>query len=146
MITLDCRRCRRWQLCPGKEWYSYAEIRWCPHQCLWALANRRTLESGRWVEKPERVEVGARGKGQKPGEGYFVKAVVILGEVMARLQTTGEDGAGLLKEVDQGRDITTLSRAAFEVLRYISGYRRKKLAYGAWRWQRGKRERVPGES
>lgn len=140
----DCRDCKNWKDCTGKDWFDYSEIRWCPWQVLWILENSEVLRSGNWP--PECVDSGyidAPAGGRKiRHEGSFVKPVAILGEVEYRLAKTGLYGKLLIAEVKAGIE---LSGQSWSALLYIKGWRRKRLSFGAWQKQRnyrGKNETI----
>lgn len=135
MIIADCRKCKRWQLCPGgKAWYSYADIRWCPYQILWLLRYAATFHAGKWppTDDPDTLKK----KGKQAREAYFAKAVTVIGEVEARLGTAGDDGKALRKEAAAGRGIESLTEGAYQALMYCKGKGRKDMTYPEWKWQR----------
>ena len=139
-LTGDCFRCKRWQLCPGeKTWYSFGEVRWCPYQVLWILRHGAILHAGRWPieQKPE----SPRRRGKQAREAYFCKAVLVIGEVEARLTTAGDDGKALIREAEQGRGIESLTDGAYNALLYAKGRDRKMESYRAWDDQRTARLR-----
>ncbi|MCJ7634857.1 hypothetical protein MUP77_21020, partial [Candidatus Bathyarchaeota archaeon] len=84
MIEQDCRNCRNWRTCIGREDYLFAWLRFCPYQVLWILANSETLHSGKW---PPQYSIEEPRKKQINNEGYFVKPAIIIAEVEKRLET-----------------------------------------------------------
>lgn len=132
MAEWDCRKCKRWRGCPGKDWYNYGEIRWCPLQVIWILQNAETLRAGIY---PPRHENSGESR-QLRGEGYFVKPVSIIIEVDERLKRTGSQGELLVTQVEDGRTLGTLSDGAWEVLMYVKGNKRKRKSFSAWKKER----------
>jgi len=137
----DCRSCKDYRQCPGKEWYTYSEIRFCPYQVVWIIEHRDTLLEGNWPDSPDgsiyidpQIRTGVR------DEAYYAKPVGILVEVEARLKTTGVAGEALQDEVKQGLSFEQLSRPARRALMYVKGWRRKKQTFAEWMrdWRRGK--------
>lgn len=128
MSERDCRKCKRWRGCPGKEWYHYGEIRWCPQQIIWILQHADIFRVGDWVAKHE--ESG--GSQQLKAEAYFVKAGIAISEIEARLETTPNKGEILLTQVEDGRSLETLSSGAWAILMYIKGKDRKALSFKDW--------------
>lgn len=131
MIEQDCRRCTNWRLCPGKESYLFAYLRWCPYQILWVLANSETLHSGKWP--PQYSPFEEPRKKQLNEEGYFVKPAIIIAEVEKRLETCGTPGKLLIREAQAGEALETLSDEAFSVVLYVKGWRRKETDFNTWR-------------
>ena len=138
MADRDCRGCRRWQGCPGKEWYHYGEIRWCPQQVIWILQHAEVLREGFWVARYE--ESG--GSRQLKVEAYFVKAGIAITEVDTRLETTPGRGELLITQIEDGRGIGNLSSGAYEILMYIKGKDRKVMDFNTWKRKRDYRHRV----
>lgn len=141
MPEYDCRRCKRWKGCEGKTWYDYGDIRFCPQQVIWILQHSETLRSGMWVHQEQQERAAGR-NGATKTEAHFVKPELIVAEVEDRLQLTGTQGYALVAEVAKGRGIYTISEVAWEVLMYVKGWRRKALAFGAWKRQRKYRKMI----
>ena len=89
MPELDCQKCKRWKHCPGKEWYHYGEIRWCPRQVIWILQNADTLDAGMWVVDKNLTDESDQ---RAMNEAYYVKSKIAIAEVRDRLKTTGVQG------------------------------------------------------
>lgn len=106
---------------------------------LWILRHGSVLHSGRWPieQKPESI----RRRGRQAREAYFCKAVLVIGEVEARLTTARDDGKALIKEAEQGRGIESLSDGAYNALLYVKGRGRKAETYREWDDQRTARLR-----
>lgn len=128
MHDLDCRRCDRWKGCPGKEWYHYGEIRWCPQQVIWILQNAETLKAGLWLSPPDDSPRST----QLNPEAYFVKAGIAISEVELRLERTPGKGEMLLTQIEDGRSLSNLSDGARAVLMYVKGFRRKRMGFRRW--------------
>lgn len=119
-----------WKGCPGKDWYDYGDIRWCPLQVVWILQNAASLDAGIY---PEQYKGHSR---QLRAEGYFAKAKLVIGELRQRLELTDNHGELLITQVEDGRILSTLSLGAYEILMYVKGWRRKSQSFHAWQRQR----------
>lgn len=129
-----CRNCKRWQDCKAPpDWFNYAEIRFCPYQCLWIIARAEILKNGQWPPQEGQAE-SPRGKGQFKTEASFVKPELIIGEVGARLNRTPNKGELLITQIEDGRTFGNLSDGARAILMYIKGKDRKRISFR--RWQR----------
>ena len=132
MAERDCQKCKRWKGCPGKDWYHYGEIRWCPQQDLWILQNAETFRAGQWVFR-EGESFESR---QLIAEAYFVKAGIAISELEARLARAPNQGELLITQVEDGRTLETLSNGAWSILMYIKGKDRKDMDFNAWQRQK----------
>jgi len=139
MPELDCRRCKRWQGCIGKDWFSYADLRFCPLQVLWILEHKETLRSGCWPQDPyESSNPDPTGRSIKT-EASFVKPDIVIAELEERLRRAGPQAELLICQVEDSRSFSNLSSGAWEVLMYVKGSRRKDTTFS--QWQRQKRYR-----
>ena len=136
MPEYDCLKCKMWKACPGKEWYDYGEIRWCPHQVIWILQNAGELEAGIY---PEQFKGQSR---QLRAEAYFIKAKLIIGEVKYRLNLTDNQGELLVTQVEDGRTLNSLSDGAYAILIYVKGWRRKSMDFNALQRQKKYRKMI----
>lgn len=113
-------------------WFSYSDIVFSREQIfVFILPNRRMMKEGNWPPlcKEDNCEAKHGGNQQAP----FMNAVVIIGEVEARLKTTGEAGEALLGEIDAGIDyLESLSPPARRALNYISGHNRRTICFPFW--------------
>ena len=134
MTDLDCRTCRDYRGCIGKDFYTYADIRFCPLQCIWILEHRATLKGGEWPKDPYMSDDNQSSR-RIQTEAPFVKPEVIIGELESRLKRCGPQAELLITQVEDGRSLETLSPGAREVLMYVKGYRRKDMTFGHWRKQ-----------
>ena len=130
MAETDCRNCKMWKGCPGKDWYDYQDIRWCPEQCVWILQNAAALDAGTW---PEQYSGHSK---QLQAEGYFVKSKIVIGELKQRLDRTPNQGELLITQVEDGREIDDLSPGAYDILMYVKGRDPKLQDFYAWQRQR----------
>lgn len=130
MTEQDCRHCKDYRDCIGKDWYNYAEIRWCIYQIIWILKNYTSFMAGRWPKDP--YGSGSNGQRIVQTEATFVKPILILAEVRSRLKRTGSQGELLITQIEDGRTLSTLSDGAREVLMYIKGNRRKRIGFRRW--------------
>jgi hypothetical protein len=138
-----CITCQDYRDCSygvGKESYSYAEIRWCPYQCIFIIQHREELLEGNlpYLNNDSYIFTGFR------DEAYFTKPEEIIAELELRLKSTKRDGKTLIEEIDRGYiTIELLSSAARDALMYIKGIRRKKQTYAQWlagrKYRNGKR-------
>lgn len=131
MAILDCRRCKRWKGCPGKQWWHFGEIRWCPLQIIWILQHAEELRAGQWPPQDE----DSRESRQLRAEAYFVKAGIAISEVEKRLETTPGKGELLITQVEDGRTLGTLSHTAYRILMYVKGKNRKDMNFKSWQRQ-----------
>ena len=144
----DCLDCNRWQDCEGHtyevktdagtqyvSWYSYAEIRFCPHQIIWIVRNRETLLGGRWVADPVsssytdgNIQTGYQ------SEAGFVKPEIIIGEVEKRMKSLTRDARdAFMDAVDKEYEIENYSPTAKRVLMYLKGHKRKIVTFARWK-------------
>ena len=72
------------------------------------------------------------GSRQVSSEGNFVRPTVVIAELMARIDRTGIQGEMLMSQVEDGRTYHTLTIGAKEALRYVSGFRRKRIGFKRW--------------
>jgi hypothetical protein len=129
----DCRHCRDYRECVGKEWFNFAEVRWCVWQILWILANASTLRAGHWPQDPDRPSPDQSGQRSIKTEASFIKPILILAEVETRLRRTGIHGKLLVAQIEAGREFNTLDREAKDALFYIKGWRQKRMGFKAWK-------------
>ena len=139
-MAKDCRDCKSYKDCGGKEFYTYSEIRFCPYQIIFVVENAEILETGGWPPNPN--ESGYTETGKRKGfadEAYYTKPVGILAEVEYRRERTGIDGKLLKAEILAELDLSEESKTA---LLYIKGWRRKSLPYQRWKAQRRYRKKL----
>jgi len=138
---MTCRDCKDYRECIGKEWFHFGEIRWCPYQVIFILANADTLRAGHWPQDPDRVDDNAGQKRIKT-EGAFTKSILILAEVETRLKRTGIHGKLLVAQVEAGREFSNLDPDARAALMYVKGFKRKRMSFGAWKKARKHYQKV----
>jgi len=138
MAEYDCLNCKRWKDCSGKDWYHYAEIRWCPYQVIWILQNAATLDEGSWVMDKNLMDESDR---RQINEAYYIKAKIAIAEVRARLAKHPNGGEILITQIEDGRDIDALSKGAYEILMYVKGKDRKFEDFNTWRRKRKFRQK-----
>ena len=136
----DCRRCRSWKDCPGKEWYSFSDIRWCVQQVFWLLKYAWMLRQGVWPSPETLLEGGVRGR-QMIAEGRFAKAVLVIAEVDKRLARTGLRGELLAEQCINREKMEYLTDNARDALYYVAGWNRKSTSFGMWLAKRNYRSR-----
>ncbi len=131
-----------------EKWFSYGSIRYTIEQILFLLAHKDLLESGRWV--PEHKETGYTGssKGRAYNdEGYFVKPVIIMAELMLRLDACNLDGELVVERYTNGydeMDIADRHKLDYwgviyrinSALNYCRGANRKRTNY--WNYKAGR--------
>lgn len=123
-----------WKGCPGKEWFDFGEIRWCPQQNFWLLKYADILHAGEWPTPDVTVAGGMRG--MKVTEAAYVKVVIAIGEVDDRLKKTGWRGRLLAEECKNKEMMDDLSNDAKDALYYVAGWRRKETDFNDWRKKR----------
>ena len=131
----DCRDCRDWKGCPGKEWYNYSDIQWCAQQDFWLLKYASILEGGDWPTPEIVADPSIRGKRAKT-DAQFVSAVLAIAEVNKRLTQTGWRGRLLTEQCVNRETILDLDYDIRETLYYVSGWNRKDRSFGEWRKDR----------
>jgi len=133
----ECRECKDWRTCIGRDGYLFAHLRFCPFQCLWVLANADTLHTGKWP--PQYSPFEEPKTGQLNEEGYFVKPAIIIAEVEKRLGTTPtslssfHEGKLLYAQAKAGETLETIDDDAWHALMYIKGKDRKVLSFQKWK-------------
>lgn len=138
--TGDCRQCHDWAGCPGKDWYGYHEIRWCPQQIFWILKYEQYFHAGEWPAADATADPGAHHRVVK-AEAAFVKAAVIIGELDVRLAKTGWRGRLLVLEAYKADKMLYLTEDAKRALYYVAGANRKTREFGPWLADRKYRRR-----
>ena len=132
----DCRNCRDYRGCLGKDWYDYGQVRWCPLQVLWIIAHREELKAGCWPKDPDASGDDNTGSRTIKTEASFVKPELIVAELEVRLGRVGLQAELLICQVDDGRSLSNLTSEAREVLMYVGGSRRKRQSFSEWKKQR----------
>ena len=141
MVAHQCRECRNWQDCPSNlEWYPPAVIKFCPKQMIWLLTNLTVLQDSLWP--PEHKYTGYTEETVLLWykHAYFETPAVMSAEVTYRIGLCGDDGRLACDRYAKGIDSGTLAyhkrwpvdrveRRVDGVIRYISGWRRKKRSY-----------------
>lgn len=139
MSLFDCRHCRKWGGCPGKDWYSFADIRFCVQQVFWLLKYAYMLRQGVWPSPESVLEAGIRGR-QMIAEGRFAKAVLVMAEIDKRLARTGLRGEVLAEQCINREKMDYLSDNARDALYYVAGWKRRRMSFYQWQWQRRRRQ------
>jgi len=139
-MTGDCRHCKDWRGCSGKEWYSYSDICWCAQQNFWLVKYGKILEGGDWPTAEIVADPSIRGKRVK-NDAKFVRAILAIGEVNKRLTQTGWRGRLLIEQCINRETILDLDYDVRETLYYISGWNRKERDFTAWRKDRRYRQK-----
>ena len=136
----DCKKCKTYQDCLGKEFYSVEDIRWCSYQVLWLIEHFFELNSGgiyryeiEWPDTLARELPSIHRFVQT--SAYFTKTIEVIAELAVRLKKLGRSGELLLAELQAGMEhnLTGEAQMAFY---YITGERRKKLDYPQWKANR----------
>jgi hypothetical protein len=133
-LNEGCRDCKDYRGCIPPEWFNYAEIRFCPYQVLWVIANSDIFRAGHWPKNPN----GDDSSGQKgiKAEAAFVKPILILAELESRLERTGIQGKLLVAQIEAGYEFNMLDREARDALFYVKGWRRKRISFIDWKRKR----------
>ena len=120
------------------SWYSPGKIRYTREEMMWGIAWLGLLEDGIWP--PEHKETGYDDShGSRNTKTKFIPAALFYAEITERLKTTGEAGEALVDEIQGGVEFEGLSRPAKRALNYISGWRRRKLKYPKWKYEKLRR-------
>lgn len=160
MANIDCRECgkrkQKYQDCIGKEWYSWGDIRFCPHQVIWLfqrfghrllnISGRTTIGVSPWFNIPERpgdIDLPLHRAPLKP-DAYFVDEVDVLAELEVRLEHLGRSAKVLVAEIGAGLEdgkasniiIREFTQEAREAFHYITGVRRKRTPFYQWKSSR----------
>lgn len=142
----DCRKCRDWTGCYGKDYYAPGEVQFCRWQMLWFLWHLEELLdniypflSSSYLNWPPNL-----GEGSRNGASFETPAG-LAAVITQRLERTGKDGKLLLAQVKAQFDDTAgalyrcyqyLDKDAKLALGYISGRWPKRMPYYRWRKQR----------
>ena len=138
-----CRECRDWNTClltdSEKHWFSYRDIRFCPHHIFFLLKYENIIRGRAW---PVEEQAPGGSSSQYLNDAAWVSVSVVLAEVDARLDKTGLKGEVLRSQCkEEARDrIEYLSDSAKDALYYISG-NRKATSFSKWVAKRGARRR-----
>ena len=128
----DCRDCKDYKDCRGKEWYHYGEIRFCPYQVMFIIVNSELLVIGEWPKRPQGAYTDFLPLDIST-EAYYTRPTSILAEVEIRLGRINRYcKLALIDEVNNGLTFDTLSRPAIDALMYAKGWRRKRSSFSHW--------------
>ena len=119
-------------------WLPLREIIFTRDQVLWLLPYLSMLQEGQYPLNPQGtgyVDAPMK-KLRVKASAYFTRPVEIAAEIDIRLEKTGIEGKLLVAEARVDMRINELSPEARTALNYISGWRRRKLSYSAWKKQR----------
>lgn len=139
-------RCRDWDGCEGRDWYSLHDNCYCRLQTLWIIENcidyvgDKYVSSG-WPEE-EKSKTGyddVKVQHSQPSTAGFTRPIAEIAEVIKRLERTGKDGRLLLVEIKnaelrlrRGSYVQEYSKDARNALNYIIGWKRKHRSYRQW--------------
>lgn len=145
---IDCKKCGgKYQDCPGKEWYTVGDVRWCDKQVLWLIEEFFELTRDGivrlgldWPANPDGSKEVDLPSIQRPkaSSAYFTKPAEVIGELAVRIKKLGRSGELLLAELQAGMEgnLTDEAKAAFY---YITGFYRKRDSYPHWKANRKSR-------
>jgi hypothetical protein len=134
---IDCQACKRPSIdCPGADWYSPRDIKFCRVQVMWIIKHLPLMREGVWPRHPEGELASPIVQKPSKHSAYFETPAQIAGEVDYRLNRTGLEGKLLVSEINLGLDYLELQPEARRALNYVAGWRRKRLAYPEWKRQR----------
>lgn len=158
----DCDTCLR--MCSNpvpSDWYSRADVdaHYCRLQIIWMIRMADFLDFGIWPDqktgyifnKDVIIKFKLDLKKLFPNEGHAKLPVAVnttsphtatietWSEVYIRLQMTGRDGLSLWTEAKKIGDYKEFSQPAKDALNYMSGYRRRRLSYSKWLYERAGR-------
>ena len=130
-MTGDCRDCKSWKGCIGKDFFLYSEIRYCLYQMIWLIENLETLGTGEWPDEPD----DNRSVLQLKAEASFTKAIEMAAETKILLDSLPRYARDHLLDVIKANVyIENMSYTPRTALYYISGLR-KDMDFNKWRWQ-----------
>jgi hypothetical protein len=149
-VSIDitfCHTCRKWDECIRPDYFTPADIKFCPTQTEWLMKHLVMIGEGRWPAFYT-TKIPAEPSNRQPaGNAPFETPAAIYAEVSYRLQQTGQDGVLAYKVLAEGWDVVTLAevttkdrikqqraiqnldRRIGRVIRYCSGWRRRTVGY-----------------
>lgn len=135
--------CNDYRKCIGKEFYTYADLKFCPYQVLWIMQHADILDEGRWPDPPVYLDIDNDAKKRQIiPEAYFVKSILTIAIVRMRLELiTKDDRRQLWKAVGEGQEFNEIEGGAKSALLYISGWRMRKTPYTRWKAKKNYRYR-----
>ena len=86
------------------------------------------MRAGQWVT---RHEESGESRQLRP-EAHFVKPVLAITELDARLDRTPNRGEMLITQVEDGRTLSNLGDGARAILMYVKGKNRKSISFRRW--------------
>lgn len=150
----ECNTCKDWSGCSGKDFYKPSDIRYCGVQVVWLLQNP-CLDEGRWPN--EHRETGYIGNSKSNHHSaYFEVTMCVIGELNKRISRCGNDGIIFRQMyssgIEQVGDMVrlhphlakngTIEQIAGQVMSYVTGYRRKRISYKRFLWEKNNRGKV----
>ncbi len=139
-------RCRDWEGCPGRDWYSLHDNQYCRQQCIWIIDNCIEYSGGKYQsmgwppeDKPETGYNDTPVQHSTPANASYERPIQEIVEVIKRLERTGKDGRLLLVEIKnaelklKGESYRQqYSQEARNALSYVAGWKRKHRSYRQW--------------
>lgn len=128
----DCRKCRDFRDCPGKDYYQVSEIKFCSNQVIWLITHLGMLKVGNYPPDPRGTgytDPGILVRRGKP-RAYYETPCLLAAEVEWRLDQAGQDGKQLVEEILEQEVFKDFSWRAKRALAYISGFNRKHYRDG----------------
>ena len=140
---INCRDCKGYKKCIGKEYYTYTDIRYCGHQVHWVLKNLLLFLDGRWPPTPRIIEPELNIKQRTYStEAGFIKCRIILADIFSRLDQTGKDGDSLVEAILDEKSDAEFDDDQRSAFHFITGWFPKKSVYRLWKSQRNYRRRL----
>jgi len=140
-----------------EDWFSYGTFSFTASHNYWAILNWAWFEKGEWPSMPDEFMTDEYDKVQRKwikvlrskgtyieepltkrlikAEGSFVKPAIIKAEIVRRLKRTGIDGRMLIKDIQLGLSMDELEPESKDSLKFISGWRYKRMPYSQWKKQ-----------
>ena len=113
-------------------------VRFCRAEVLFIIENLWEIRDGSWPKQDRETGYTDAGvRGQPRQSAPFEKSAQIAAEVDLRLSRCGIEGKLLEYEVQDGRE---LSETSYQVLNYVSGWRRKRQSYNQWKADRNRQK------
>tara|TARA_Y100000310_G_scaffold205386_1_gene205727 strand:+ start:108 stop:539 length:432 start_codon:yes stop_codon:yes gene_type:complete len=133
------------------EWYKPSDIRFRPEHVAWALEHLQDLEEGYWPPDPHDSGYTDVHGPKRNHNAYFEQAVLLSAEINTRLAMCGTEGKLAKQCLAEGWDMQTLADLMHvdvyridtrvrRVVRYCSGWRRRRMVYSEFSRRSGIRD------
>lgn len=147
---LNCRNCRDWHNCPGREYYPIDEIKPCHNQALFCLSFLDDLHEGSYPPPSSGYVDQTLREKRVPKGAYWETPVILAAELSKRLDKTGTDGKLLMREIEncllRGIDPQKhhYESESWTALCYVVGENQKRGSYSQWKADKNYRAKRKG--